>query len=224
MNMAMNPEPRARGWESAASDEELVQRIVAGDATLFEILMRRHNQRVYRTVRAVLRAEDDVDDVMQQAWLAAWAHLGQFAGAARFSTWLTRIAVNEALGRRRRNAAGPVSGGETMTLALVDEKTPDPEREAAASQLREAMEQEISALPDAFRAVFMLREVEGLDTAETAAVLGISEDLVKTRLHRGKALLRENLFNRAGVTLRSAFAFGNEHCDRLVAAVMARLS
>jgi RNA polymerase sigma-70 factor, ECF subfamily len=205
------------------SDEDVVRRVVAGDAALFEILMRRHNQRIYRTVRAVLRSDEEVEDVMQQAYLNAYQHLGQFAGEARFSTWLTRIAVNEALARRRKGALVLVQGDETMDIDLADESTPDPEQQAGTAELRELMEREVAALPDAFRTVFVLREVEGLSTAETAASLGVSEDLVKTRLHRARTMLRERLYRRAGVTLETIFTFGNERCDRVVQAVMARI-
>lgn len=204
------------------TDEDVVRRVLDGDTAFFELLMRRHNQRIYRAVRAVLGSEEDVEDVMQQAYLNAYQHLRQFAGDARFSTWLTRIAVNEALARRRKR--GFVEGADEMTLTLVvDEKTPDPEQQASAAELREVMEREVAALPDAFRTIFVLRDVEGLSTAEAAQVLGISEDLAKQRLHRARGQLRENLYRRAGVTLASIFSFGNERCDRVVASVMARL-
>jgi RNA polymerase sigma-70 factor, ECF subfamily len=202
------------------SDEELVARIVAGDAALFEILMRRYNQRVYRAVRAVLRGDDEVEDVMQQAYLNAYQHLRQFEGRAQFSTWLTRIAVNEALARRRRRISEPDSGEPDAMIRLVDESQPDPERQTATSEL---LEREVAALPDAFRLVLVLRDVEGLSTAEAAASLEISEDNVKTRLHRARTMLRDNLYRRAGVTLDSLFVFGNARCDRVVAAVMAQL-
>lgn len=211
------------GGEQAA-DSEIVARVVAGDNALFEILMRRHNQRIYRAVRAILRGDDEVEDVMQQAYLNAYQHLAQFAGDAQFSTWLTRIAVNEALARRRKQGSAFMQGEDEVMLRLVDETTPDPEQGASAAELRELMEREVAALPDAFRAVVMLRDVEGMSTAEAAAVLEISEDLVKTRLHRARAMLRDNLYRRAGVTLQSAFVFGNARCDRVVAAVMSRIS
>ncbi|HVS31758.1 MAG TPA: RNA polymerase sigma factor [Thermoanaerobaculia bacterium] len=197
------------------SDGEVVSRILGGDAALFEILMRRHNQRIYRAVRAVLRTDDDLEDVMQQAYLNAYQHLHQFAGGAQFSTWLTRIAVNEALAKRRKRF-----GQDEVTINMVDTKAANPEQQAATSELREVMEHEIAGLPDAFRTAFMLRDVEGLSTAETAECLDISEDLVKTRLHRARAMLRENLYQRAGVTLGSIFPFGNERCDRVVSRVM----
>jgi RNA polymerase sigma-70 factor (ECF subfamily) len=213
-------EPKARATGDQITDEEVVARVVAGDRALFEILMRRHNQRIYRAVRAVLRSDDEVEDVMQQAYVNAFEHLSQFAGEAKFSTWLTRIALNEALAGRRKRARFPGEGDDEVTISLVVSNDPDPEQQAAASELREVMEREIAALPDSFRVVIMLRDVEGLSTAETAACLGISEDLVKTRLHRGRGLLRDNLYRRVGVTFDSLFAFGNARCDAVVSAVM----
>ena len=136
-----------------------------------------------------------------------------------FSTWLTRIAVNEALAHRRRRGV-PFEEGEED---VPDTRTLDPERQAAASELRQVMEEEVESLPDSFRAAFMMREVEGLSTSETAESLGISEDLVKTRLHRARAMLRDNLYKRAGVTVDSLFEFGNARCDRVVNAVMGAL-
>jgi len=203
-------------------DEEVVRRVVAGDAAMFEILMRRHNQRVSRAVRAILGGDDEVEDVMQQAYLNAFEHLHQFAGEARFATWLTRIAVNEALARRRKRER--FMGDGEMAIASLESEVPDPEQQAAGSELRATMEREVEALPDAFRVVVVLRDVEGLSTGETAASLGISEDLVKTRLHRARTMLRDNLYKRAGVTMESIFAFGNARCDRVVAAVMSRIT
>ena len=202
------------------SDADVVRRVVAGDAALFEILMRRHNQRIYRAVRAVLRSDEDVEDVMQQAYINAYQHLGQFAGDAQFSTWLTRIAINEAL-RRRKRARVVGEGEEGVTLSLVEDDGPDPEQQASTAEIRELLEREVAALPEMYRLVIMLRDVEGMSTAETAASLAISEDVVKTRLHRGRVMLRDNLYRRAGVTLQSLYTFGNARCDRVVASVMA---
>ncbi len=204
------------------TDEELVSRIVDGDHALFEIVMRRYNQRIYRAVRAVLGSEEEVEDVMQQAYLNAYRSLHQYAGRAQFSTWLTRIAVNEAIARRGKRH--PFGGEDDAMMRLVESKEPDPEQETFASELREVMQTQVAALPDTFRAVLMLRDVEGLSTGETAACLGISEDLVKTRLSRARTLLRDRLYRRAGVTLETLFAFGNSRCDRVVAAVMAATS
>jgi RNA polymerase sigma-70 factor (ECF subfamily) len=216
MNTAVSPLPPREQW----TDEEIVSRIVSGDGALFEILMRRHNQRIYRTVRAVLRGDEDAEDVMQEAYLSAYQHLHQFERRAQFSTWLTRIAVNAALARRGKRGW---SMDDDSHLELVESGTPDPEQTTLTAELREVMEREVSALPDTFRAAFVLREVEGLSTADTAEVLGISEDLVKTRLHRARTTLRERLYDRAGVTLASLYTFGNARCDRVVAGVMARI-
>jgi RNA polymerase sigma-70 factor (ECF subfamily) len=220
MNSVESAAPR---FDDRLSDEEVVRRICAGEPALFELLMRRHNQRIYRAVRAILRTDHDVEDVMQQAYLNAYQHLDQFAGEARFSTWLTRIAVNEALGRRRKGDREGGEGEESIMISLVESNTPDPEQQANASELRELLEREVSELPSSFRMVIMMRDVEGLSTAETAEILGVSEDLVKQRLHRGRAMLRDHLVRRAGVTLESAFVFGNARCDRVVAHVMARI-
>jgi len=202
------------------SDRELVARIVEGDDALFEIVMRRNNQRIYRAVRAVLGDDNEVEDVMQQAYLNAYRNLRSFEGRAQLSTWLTRIAVNEALARRGKRHIG--NEDESM-IHLLESPGPDPEQETFASELRDAMQREVAALPQPFRTVLMLRDVEGLSTSETAAVLDISEDLVKTRLSRARTLLRNNLYRHAGVTMQSLFAFGNARCDRVVAGVMARL-
>ena len=206
------------------SDEEAVRRICAGESALFELLMRRHNQRIYRAVRAILRTDDDVEDVMQQAYLNAYQHLGQFAGGAKFSTWLTRIAVNEAIGRKRKGGREAGEGDESIMISLVESNEPDPERQANNSELRDLLEREVSALPTSFRSVIIMRDVEGLSTTETAEVLGISEDLVKQRLHRARTMLKDKLARRAGITLASAFSFGNARCDRVVAGVMDQLS
>jgi RNA polymerase sigma-70 factor (ECF subfamily) len=206
------------------TDAQIVGRVVGGDTALFEILMRRHNQRIYRAVRAVLRADDDVEDVMQQAYLNAYQHLGQFAGEAQFSTWLTRIAVNEALSRRRKRDRSFGTGDDEVTISMVESGDPDPERNASTAELREVMEREVTALPDSFRVVLVMRDIEGLNTLETATCLSISEDLVKTRLHRARTMLRDNLYKRAGVTFESLFAFGNARCDRVVASVMTRIA
>ncbi|HWS71049.1 MAG TPA: RNA polymerase sigma factor [Thermoanaerobaculia bacterium] len=205
------------------TDEELVPRIVSGDRALFEVLMRRHNQRIYRAVRAVLRTDADAEDVMQEAYLSAYQHLHQFEGRAKFSTWLTRIAVNAALARRGKREGNGMTDSDDDSLEALESVAPDPEQETLATELREVMEREVAALPDSFRSTFVLREVEGLSTTETAEVLGISEDLVKTRLHRARTTLRDRLYQRAGITLESLFSFGNSRCDRVVAAVMERL-
>ena len=201
------------------TDPEIVARVVAGETALFEILVRRYNQRVYRAVRAILRDDDEAEDVMQQAYVNAYEHLHQFEQRAQFSTWLTRIAVNEALARRKKRRFT-----EDDDMELLESSEPDPEQQAATSQIREVVEREVAALPAGYRSVFVLREVEGLGTAETAESLSLSEDVVKTRLHRARTMLRDNLYRHAGLTMESLYTFGNARCDRVVAEVMARIS
>jgi RNA polymerase sigma-70 factor (ECF subfamily) len=206
------------------TDEEVVSRVTAGDRAKFEILMRRHNQRIYRTVRALVRSEEEIEDVMQQTYLNAFAHLDQYMARSQFSTWLTRIAINEVLGRRRRRRAAFGETADDGILDFADPTTPDPERQALSTELRRVIEDETCALPDAFRLTFMMRDVEGLSTAETASCLGISEDLVRTRLHRARMMLRERLDRRVGGVTGSTFTFGGSRCDGLVRFVMLRIT
>ena len=209
----------------ALTDEEVVRRVLGGEGALFEVLMRRYNQRLYRVARAIVRDEAEAEDVMQQAYVSAYAHLGQFAQRARFSTWLTRIAVHEALARNRRRGrltemdAMPETDGSGVWVA----KGPDPEQQALSGELRRVLEDSLDALPESHRSVFVLRAVEGLSTAEAAECLGLSEENVKTRLSRSRAMLRRELFERAGVAAPDVFSFHLSRCDRVVAAVLERL-
>lgn len=204
------------------SDEDVVRRVVAGETELFEILMRRYNQRVYRVVRAIVRNDDEAEDVMQQAYVNAYEHLRQFAGDAKFSTWLTRIAINEALARVRKRGLRVVE--DETEIMEIESNEPDPEQLAAAAELRTVVESEIASLPDSYRTVLMLREIEGLSTTETAQCLDVNEDVVKTRLHRARTILRDNLYRRAGLTFDRLFTFGNARCDRVVARVFERIT
>ena len=208
----------------APSDEDLVRRIRAGDTNGFELLMRRYNQRLYRVARGIVRDHAEAEDVMQQAYLNAYTHLHQYESRGSFAGWLTRIAVHEAFAGHRRRAAAAVteSIADDGPCERIASPSPDPEQAALSSELRRGLEANIDALAEAYRPVFVLREVEGLSTAETAAALGLSEDVVKTRLHRARAMLREALA-REGQRPGEAFRFGLERCDRLVAAVLARL-
>ncbi len=208
------------------SDEEIVRRVVGGEREMFELLMRRYNQRVYRAVRAVLRNPDDVEDVMQQAYVSAYRHLHQFEGRSAFATWLTKIALREASARNKKTLSllhvVPELRGEN-TMNDFPEPAPGPEARAVAADLMQHVEAEVAALPEAYRSVLLLREVEGLSTDETAACLDLSADVVKTRLHRARAMLRDALYRRAGVGLQTIFTFGSSRCDRVVAKVMAEI-
>ena len=212
------------GW-SVLSDEVVVERILEGHVALFEVLMRRHNERLYRAARAIVRDESEAEDVMQQAYVNAYAHLRQFDGRASFATWLTRIAVNEAISRARRRGRYQSFDDEDfgferfMPMPTVN----NPERQAFSHEMKVILESAIDTLPHGQREVFMLREVEGLSTAETASSLGVSEDVVKTRLSRSRAALRRDLFDRIGSTAAESFTFLRPRCDRVVAAVLARI-
>jgi RNA polymerase sigma-70 factor (ECF subfamily) len=210
-------------WASLA-DEEIVPRVLDGQTALFEILMRRHNERVYRAARAIVRDEREAEDVMQQAYVNAYAHLRQFDGRAKFSTWLTRIAVNEALARVRKHGRYESLDPEVEERIVPFQSAPDPERNAFAAELRGLLESAIDQLPDGAREVFMLRDVDGLSTAEAAQCLDVTEDVVKTRLSRARAALRHDLLTRVGGATADAFRFMQPRCDRVVAAVLARIS
>jgi RNA polymerase sigma-70 factor (ECF subfamily) len=189
--------------------------------------MRRYNHRLYRVALSILRNDAEAEDVMQDAYVRAYEHLNQFAGEAKFSTWLTKIAVHEALARVRRS-------GRTEDLDLIPETNVhnaasmtkairDPETQAYDHELRLVLERAVNALTAKYRSVFVLRAVEGLNVAETAACLDISLEAVKTRLHRARSLLRKELDRRAGVTAAQAFPFHLSRCDRVVEAVFWRI-
>ena len=207
------------------SDEEVVARVVEGQTALYEVLMRRHNERIYRAARSIVKDEDEAEDVMQQAYVNAYFHLRQFDNRSKFATWLTRIAINEALARARKQGRyDAVDFTDEENQAVEREPSRNPEHQAFAGELRSLLESSIDELPDGLREVFMLREVDGLNTAETAECLGVSEDVVKTRLSRGRATLRNLLADRAGIHAPEAFPFPQTRCDRVVAAVFARIS
>jgi RNA polymerase sigma-70 factor (ECF subfamily) len=211
---------------NALSDEDVVARVLDGQTALFEVLMRRHNERIYRAARAIVRDDREAEDVMQQAYVNAYVHLRQFDRRAQFATWLTRIAVHEALARARKQGRYLSLDDQDLEAAepfMTSHAAPDPERQAFGKELAGLLEAAVDALPDGHREVFMLREIEGLSTAETAESLGVSVDVVKTRLSRARAALRRELFERAGLAAPNAFTFHQSRCDRVVAAVFARI-
>lgn len=203
------------------TDEEAIARVRAGEVELFELLLRRYNQRVYRTVRAVVRDDALAEDVVQEAWLRAYAHLDQYEGRARFSTWLTRIALREAWNRLRRQQRTEVP--MTQPEDANESAEAGPEEQAAAKEVRTHLDSAVEALPEEYRVVFVLRAVEELSTAETAESLDISEENVKVRLHRARAMLRRDLLERAGPGIAALYQFAGERCDRMVQGVMSRI-
>lgn len=204
------------------SDDEVVKRVLAGETALFEVLMRRHNQRVYRAACAILGNDLEAEDVMQDAYVRAYAHLAQYEHRASFATWLTRIAVHEALARARRAGRHESLDADEEPVSVVAHR--DPERHMFDHEMKEFLEAAVGSLPGVYRSVFMLRDVEGMSTAETAEALDVSEDVVKTRLHRARGLLRDALYERAGASTPAAFQFEAPRCDRVVTAVMRRIA
>jgi len=212
---------------AALSDEEVVERVLAGDTALYEVVMRRYNTRLYRVARAILRNDGEAEDVMQDAYVKAFQHLGQFAGRAKFSTWLTRIAVHEALARvhkaRRFEEWDDMNENQQNEIGAAPLKS-NPESETASVEMSKILEQAIESLPEAYRAVVMMRDVEDMSTAETAECLSLSEENVKIRLHRAHEMLRKELYVNAKISAADAFPFHAPRCDRVVANVFARLA
>lgn len=210
---------------SAYSDAEVISRVTHGEKGLYEILMRRYNQTLFRAVRSYLDREEDVEDAMQETYMKAYTKLDQFKGEAAFSTWLVRIGINESLQRLRKKRTMHIHSDPEVRMEelqqLPDNGQMNPEQRAIQGENKRLMEQAIVKLPETYRAVYMLREVEGMSGAEVAHCLGISESNVKVRLHRAKSMLKESIWGHHAIA--PVFEFGNSHCDRLVAAVMARI-
>jgi RNA polymerase sigma-70 factor, ECF subfamily len=193
--------------------------------------MQRHNRRLYRVARGVTGDDIEAEDVVQESYLRAFTHLNTFRGEARLSTWLTRIVLNEALGRMRRrreildlHALDRIEDGQAQILMFPQPSAPqDPEAEAGRAQLRRMVEQALDDLPEAFRSVFVMREIEEMSTEETASHLGIRPETVKTRLHRARRLLQKALHAQFVATLKDAFPFDGLRCNRVTDRVMQRL-
>jgi RNA polymerase sigma-70 factor (ECF subfamily) len=203
-------------------DADLVGQVLGGDKAAYETLIRRHNQRLFRAARAIVRDDDEAEDVVQQVWVSAYQGLAGFRGESAVATWLTRIVVNEALARRRRQKKGE-------HLALIDDEAQavsdrrTPEEEAADGELGRLLEAHIDRLPDIYREVLVMRDVEEMTTAETAACLGVSEEAVRVRLHRARRDLQSSLSEAVGTSLPRAFRFAGARCDRIAAHVMAAI-
>lgn len=225
MNHRLATEPAS----SSAGDAALAARLAAGDRAAFEILMRRHNRRLYRMARAVLRDPTEAEDALQDTYLQVWRSIGQFRGDAALSTWIARLLLNECASRLRRSArrqnvipmVSAIPQGEID--AVADSNAEFPEQTLARLEARALLERKLDELPEQFRLVFLLRSVEELDVEAVAALLDIPAATVHSRHFRAKAMLREMLARTFDVAEREVFDFGGEHCDRLVARVIARL-
>jgi len=217
---------------TALSDAELASHIGLGDARALELMMRRHNRLLYRTARSILRDDAEAEDCVQEAYLQAFRSIASFRAESKLSTWLTRIVINQALARLRKNKRddgnvpldnvvdidGRLPGAEA-TLSESEQ----PDGAAMREEMRRLLERHIDRLPPAFRTVFVLRALEELSVEETAKLLGIPEATVRSRLFRARSLLRESLARDIDRNIENAFAFAGERCDRIVAAVMTRI-
>jgi RNA polymerase sigma-70 factor (ECF subfamily) len=213
-------------------DLALVERARRHDQEAFRLIMQRHNRRLYRVARGILGDDSEAEDIVQETYLRAFTHLDMFRGDARLSTWLTRIAVNEALGRLRRrrpfvdlNVLDTMDEqGEAEVIFLPPAaRDGGPEAAAARAEARRLLEDAIDQLPDAFRMVFMMREIEEMSVDETAFQLGLLAETVRTRLHRARRLLRQTLTRSFTATMVDAFPFDGARCERMTSAVLARL-
>ena len=222
------PETRSIAIETLG-DAELAALARQGDGAAFRVIMQRHNRRLYRAARAVLHDDAEAEDVVQEAYVRAFAALGDFRGDSSLATWLTRIALNEALGRlRRRRPTLDIETFDARPEARVIPfplMSPDmnPEQAAARQDVRRLLERAIDALPEPFRVVFVLRDVEEMSIEETAAQLGLRPETVKTRLHRARRRLREALDAELASALTDAFPFAGARCARITDAVLKRL-
>jgi RNA polymerase sigma-70 factor (ECF subfamily) len=215
---------------ATVAEDDLVALVANGDHAAFERLMRRHNRRLYRVARAVLRDDAEAQDALQDAYLAAYRSMHRFRGDASLSTWLSRLVLNECLGRmrrtQRREKVIPMvsSGLDAYTESALARDADLPDHVFDRARLRALIERKLDALPEDFRLVFVLRCVEELSVEETSAVLGIPEATVRSRHFRAKSLLRESLAREIDFAERDVFEFGGERCNRITAAVLARLA
>ncbi|RWQ02053.1 RNA polymerase sigma factor [Mesorhizobium sp.] len=210
---------------AASGEMQLVGRALAREGGAFHTIINMHNQRLYRIARSVVRNDSEAEDIVQEAYVRAFAQLGDFRGESSLATWLSRIVINEALGRlrkRRRTVAMPQNlQAEIIKFPL--NPSDDPERMMAQRQILELVERATDRLPDVYRTVFVARVIEGLSIDETAELLDVRPETVKTRLHRARALVRKALADQIGPVLLDAFPFAGRRCERLTAAVMQRL-
>jgi RNA polymerase sigma-70 factor, ECF subfamily len=197
------------------TDHEVVDRVLAGDRAAFAVLVKRYNQRLYRACRAIARADADAEDALQSAWLSVFKHLAQFRGDASFTTWATRIAINEAVTQARK---------KPIVAEVVDDSSSDddaaPDADVERQQLGELLEKCLAHIPQGHREVMVLRDVLELDTAETAAALHLSEEAVRVRLHRARAAVAAIVTEKLSDHARDVYGFDGARCDRITAAVM----
>jgi len=225
--MKLNSSPATSIDLSRLGDAEIAARIVAGDADAFRALMQRYNRKLYRAARSVVGNDAETEDVVQEAWTRAFAHIADYRGESSLATWLVRIALNEALGRKRRERPmvelNETTEKETSSVVSFPQRTADPESALSRAQVRRRLEQAIDTLPPDFRTVFILREIEDMSGADVARQLSIPEATAKTRLHRARALLRKELAKDFGAVLSEVFPFDGARCNRMIEQVLRRI-
>jgi RNA polymerase sigma-70 factor, ECF subfamily len=217
--------------QAPSGDAELVRRALERDEAAVRAILKANNRRLFRLARGILRNDSEAEDVVQEAYVRAFTHLAEFRGASSLSTWLSRIAMNEALGRLRRARPGveldavPESAHEAQIIPfpISTSAADDPEKSMARREIQNVIEGAIDELPGAFRLVFIARVVEGMSIEETAATFDLKPETVKTRLHRARAMLRDNIESRIGPVVMEAFPFAGRRCDGLTQAVLQRL-
>jgi RNA polymerase sigma-70 factor, ECF subfamily len=226
MRTAYSPESAPPG----AADTELVQRAIGRDEAAIRSIMQANNRRLYRLARGILRNDSEAEDVVQETYVRALTHLQDFRGDSSLATWLSRIAMNEALGRLRRQRPGielsslPPGALEAQIIQFPHSApSEDPEKTMAQREIQRVVEHAIDELPDNFRIVFITRVIEGMNVEETAEILGLKPETVKTRLHRARGMLRENVEKKIGPVVMEAFPFAGKRCERLTTAVLKRL-
>lgn len=214
-----------------SGDAELIRRARGRDEAAIRSILQSNNRRLYRIARGILRNDGEAEDVVQETYVRAFTHLETFRGDSSLSTWLSRIAINEALGRLRRQR--PSVEWTTLEPGFLEAqiiqfpspaKAEDPEKIMAQREIQHVVEQAIDELPEAFRMVFITRVMEGMSIEETAEILELKPETVKTRLHRARAMLRDNVENKIGPVVLEAFPFAGKRCDRLTEAVLKRLA
>jgi RNA polymerase sigma-70 factor (ECF subfamily) len=214
---------------AAPDDAELVRRALSRDEAAVRTITQANNRRLYRLARGILRNDTEAEDVVQDTYVRAFTHLEQFRGDSSLSTWLSRIAMNEALGRLRRQRPGvewselEKSAPQAQIIPFPVASSDDPEKSMAQREIRDVVEHAIDELPEPFRLVFITRVIEGMNVEETAEILGLKPETVKTRLHRARNLLRDNVERKIGPVVMEAFPFAGRRCERLTEAVLTRL-
>lgn len=225
----MHHAPTAPTAPSGPDDAEMVRRALGRDETAVRTIMQANNRRLYRLARGILRNDAEAEDVVQDTYVRAFTHLDQFRGDSSLSTWLSRIAMNEALGRLRRQRPGvewselEKSVPQAQIIPFPLASSDDPEKSMAQREIRDVVEHAIDELPEPFRLVFITRVIEGMNVEETADILGLKPETVKTRLHRARNLLRANVERKIGPVVMEAFPFAGRRCERLTEAVLKRL-